>query len=95
MRQVQIEWELFCDLLDYFELGGEYQGEEFLAEEIRKKLDSKLDKLIARELFTKYKRSPTGAEREQARKAYLDHRGVLKDWRTDEEYHPPEPPDES
>lgn len=89
-RQVQIDLDLFLDLLDYFE--GEYQGAEFLADSIRKQLDSKLDKLIARELFTKYKRSPTGAEREQARKAYLDHRGVLKDWRTDEEYHPPEPP---
>ena len=94
-RQVQIDLDLFLDLLDYFQLGSEFQGEEFLAEEIRKKLDSKLDKLIARELFTKYKRSPTGEEREQARKAYLDHRGIMKDWRTDEEYHAPEPPDES
>ncbi|MCH5201411.1 MAG: complexin-2 [Oscillospiraceae bacterium] len=93
-KQVQIDFELFLDLLDYFEQGGEYQGAEFLAADIRKQLDSKLDKLIARELFTKYKRSPTGAEREAARQAYLNHRGVLRSYRTDEEYHAPEPPED-
>ena len=67
---------------------------EWLAEDIRKALETKLDKIIARELFTKYKRSPSGEEREAARKAYLDHKGILKDWRTDEEYHAPEPPDD-
>lgn len=86
-KQIQIDLDLFLDLLDYFE--GEYQGAEFLADSIRKQLDSKLDKLIARELFTRYKRAPSGPEREQARKAYLDHRGVYSDWRTDEEQHFP------
>lgn len=88
-RQVQIPEELFCDLLDYF-----FDGADFLADDIRRQLDSKLDKMIARELFTKYKRSPTGAEREAARQAYLNHRGVLGSFRTDEEYHAPEPPDD-
>ena len=92
-RQIQIPEELFNDLFDYF-FEGEYQGEEFLANSIRKQLNSKLDKMIARELFTKYKRLPTGAEREQARKAYLNHRGILGSYRTDEEYHLPEPPDD-
>jgi hypothetical protein len=86
-RQVQIDLDLFLDLLDYFE--GEYQGEEFLADSIRKQLDSKLDKLIARELFTKYKRAPSGPEREAARREYLDRRGIHPDWRTDTEQHFP------
>lgn len=84
-RQVQIDFELFCDLLDYFESEGEYQGAEWLADEIRKQLDSKLDKMIARELFTRYKRTPTGAEREKARQEYLDHKGISRDWRTETE----------
>lgn len=93
-RQIQIDCELFIDLCEFFFLGSEYRGEEWLAEDIRKALETKLDKIIARELFTKYKRSPSGEEREAARKAYLDHKGILKDWRTDEEYHAPEPPDD-
>lgn len=87
MKQIQIPEELFYDLVDYF-LSSEYKGEEFLADEIKKGLEDKLDKIINRMLFTKYKRTPTGAEREQARKAYLDRRGILDDYRTDEEYNP-------
>ena len=95
MKQVQIDFKLFCDLLDYFEVGGEYQGADFLADEIRQQLDSKVDKIISRELFSRYKRTPTGAEREQARQAYLNHRGVLNSFRSDEEYHAPEPFEEN
>lgn len=91
-RQIQIDLDLFLDLCDYFE--GEYQGKEFLADDIRKRLDDKLDKMIARELYSRYKRSPSGAEREAARQAYLDHRGILADYRTDRECRLPEPPDE-
>ena len=91
-KQVQISEELFCDLLDYF-FQSEWTGADFLADDIRKQLNDQLDKMIARELFTKYKRSPTGAEREQARQAYLDHVGMLRSFRTDEECHAPEPPD--
>lgn len=43
-------------------------------------LDEKLDKIIAREFFTKYKRAPTEAERETFQKAYLDHKGILDGW---------------
>jgi len=89
-RQVQIDFDLFLDLVDYF--GGEHQGEKWLAEDISKKLDDKLDKLIARELFSKYKRSPSGEEREAYRRAYLDHVGMLRSFRSETEYHEPEPP---
>lgn len=92
-KQVQIDFELFCDILDYFEVGGKWQGSDFLANEIRKQLDSKVDKIIARELFSRYKRTPTGVEREKARQAYLNHRGVLDNFRSDEEWHEPEPPE--
>lgn len=84
-KQVQIDWELFVDLCNYFI--DENAPTDWQANEIRNKLSEKVDKIINRELFTKYKRTPTGAEREQARQEYLNHRGIHKDWRTDEEYH--------
>lgn len=84
-KQVQIDWELFLDLWDYFT--NEEAPTDYQANEIRNKLSEKVDKIISRELFSKYKRMPTGAEREQARQEYLNHRGIHKDWRTDEEYH--------
>lgn len=93
-RQVQIDWDLFCNLVDYFQIGGEYQGEEWLANDIRTALNAKIDKIIARELFTRYKRTPTGAEREQARKEYLDHICKPRGFRTDEEWHEEEPPED-
>lgn len=83
-RQVQIPEELFDNLLDYF-FESKWTGADFLADDIRRQLNSKLDKMITRELFTKYKRTPTGAEREQARQEYLDRRGILSDFRTDKE----------
>lgn len=89
-NQIQIDKELFDDLIDYF--WSEDLPTGWLADEIRGKLTSKLDKMLARELFSQYKRSPTGAEREQARKAYLDHKGITASFRTDTEWHD-EPPD--
>lgn len=91
-RQVQIDWELFLDLYDFF--FSDEAPESYEADEIRKKLSEKVDKIINRELFSKYKRSPTGAEREAARQEYLNHRGISKSYRSDTEYHEPEPPEE-
>ena len=90
-KQVQIEWELFLNLYDFFFSDEAPEGYE--ADEIREKLSEKVDKIINRELFSKYKRSPTGAEREAARQEYLNHRGISKSFRTDTEYHA-EPPEE-
>ena len=88
MKQVQIDYELFCSLLDYFGLGDEdLQGEDFLARDIREGLSSKVDKIISRELFGYYKRMPTGAERERARQEYLNHKCISKDFRSNEETH--------
>lgn len=92
-RQVQIDLKLFLKLCDYFFLGSEVRGEQWLAVDIRKELETKLDKMISRELFSKYKRAPTGEEREKARKEYLDFREIPRMYRTDEEYHAPEPTD--
>lgn len=90
-KQVQIDKELFHDLIDYFWSEDFPRG--WLADEIRRRLNSKFDKILARELFSQYKRSPTGAEREQARKAYLNHKGILASFQTDSEWHDEIPPD--
>lgn len=86
MNNIQISRDLFLDICDYF-LSDEYSGAEWLANDIRKGLQEKLDKLIAHELYSQYKRLPTGAERENARKKYLDQVGIDKDFRSDKEIH--------
>ncbi len=81
-KNVQIESDLFIALLDYF---NDPESNAYMSEEIRKKLDDKLDKLMNHELFTKYKRATTADEREQARKEYLEQRGISKNFITDHE----------
>jgi hypothetical protein len=76
MRNVQISEELFFALMKYFLL-----EQEELQPEIRKGLEQKLDALVMRELYTKYKTAPTEEERERARMEYLDRRGVPDSFR--------------
>lgn len=71
MKNVQISQELFFALMKYFLL-----GQEELLPEIQKGLEQKLDALVMRELYTKYKTASTEEEREKARMEYLDKRGV-------------------
>ena len=74
VKNIQISEELFNMLLDYF--FGELSPTDFQSDIIRQQLDDKLDKLIAREIFTRYKRALTPAEREKYRKEYLKHIGI-------------------
>ena len=76
MRTVQISEELFVDIVKYFLL----EQEERLPE-IRKGLERKMDALAMRELYTKYKTAPSEADRERARREYLDRRGVPESFR--------------
>ncbi len=48
---------------------------------IKQGLEAKLDALVMRDLYSKYKTAPTEEEREQARKEYLDRRGVSEKFR--------------
>ena len=47
----------------------------------RKELESKLDKMLAHELYTRSKTADTVEERERARQQYLDKVGMHKDFR--------------
>ena len=75
-RNVQIPYELFFQLLQYF-LMENYENEEI----IRQGLERKLDTMVNRELYSKYKTAPTEEEKEKARREYLDRRGVPDSFR--------------
>ena len=75
-RNVQIPYELFFQLLRYF-LMENYESEEI----IRQGLERKLDTMVNRELYSKYKTAPSEEEREKSRQEYLDRRGIQADFR--------------
>ena len=76
MKNVQIPYELFVDLVLYH-LNGEVDFDE----EIQQGLERKLDAMVRHELYAKYKTAPTEEEREAARQRYLDERGVPDSFR--------------
>ena len=75
-RNVQIPYELFFQLLQYF-LMVYYESEEI----IRQGLERKLDTMVNRELYSKYKTAPIEEEREKSRQEYLDRRGIPENFR--------------
>ena len=75
-RNVQIPYELFFQLLQYF-LMENYESEET----IRQGLERKLDTMVNRELYSKYTTAPTEEEREKYRQEYLDRRGIPENFR--------------
>ena len=76
MKNVQISEELFCALVTYHLLGVEN-----VKPKIEKGLEDKMDALIKRELYTKYKTAPSEEEKEKARKKYMDKRGISDSFR--------------
>ena len=66
----------WIDMMRYFML-----EQEELLPQIKQGLEKKLDAMVMRELYTKYKTAPTEEEKEKARKEYLDRRGVPESFR--------------
>ena len=83
MKTVQIPYDLFIDLAMYH-----LRGEDDYEEEIHQGLEQKLDAMLNRQLYSRYKTAPTKEEREQARQEYLDRRGVPQSlrWMWAEDY---------
>ena len=54
-----------------------YEGEEI----IRKGLEKKLNAMVDRELYSKYKTAPTEEEREKSRQEYLERKGIPENFR--------------
>ena len=80
--QVQIDEDLFLDLLRFF---GDDCSDVHLQESINAALSDKVDKLIARKLFSEYKQAPTPEQREEARQRYLDHAQISPAFRSSTE----------
>ena len=58
MKNVQIPYELFVDLVLYH-----LNGEDDFDEDIRKGLEQKLDAMLNRQLYSQYKTAPTEEQR--------------------------------
>ena len=76
MKNIQISEELFFALLKYHLV----EIDDVLPE-IKKGLEDKLEAMVRRDLYTKYKTAPTEEEREKARQEYLDKVGMHRDFR--------------
>ena len=76
MKNVQISYDLFLMLVE-FHLGGD----DSWSEDIDTELSRKIEAIIARNTYTKYKTSDTQEEQEKARIEYLDLKGYHKDFR--------------
>ena len=76
MKNVQISEELFVAIMGYFML-----EQEKLLPQIKQGLEKKLDAMVMRELYTKYKTAPTEEEREKFRQEYLDRKGIQESFR--------------
>lgn len=85
MANVQISEELFVNLVKYH-LCGLNTWEDDLNQPIEKALQEKLDSMINRDLYTKYKTGATPEEREKARQEYLDRKGIPNDFRWSADY---------
>ncbi len=75
MKYIQISESLFSALVKYHLLEIE---QENVSLEIKKGLEEKLETIVKRELYTKYKTAPTEEEREKARQEYLEKVGIQK-----------------
>ncbi len=75
-KSVQIDKELFFDLIRYFCIDDNSRFEA-----IKKRLEDKLDKLVKHELYTTYKTEIDSEKAEQARKEYLNRIGIHENFR--------------
>lgn len=82
MKQIQISEQLFYDILHYVIITDEGQN---ITAELRNSvidgLTEKLQKISDRELYTIYKTAKSEKEREKARQAYLDSKGIPESFR--------------
>ena len=76
LKNVQISEKLFISLLKYHLV----EIDDVLPE-IKKGLEEKLEAMVRRDLYTKYKTAPTEEEREMARQEYLEKVGMHRNFR--------------
>lgn len=76
LKNIQISEQLFFALLKYHLV----EMDDVLPE-IKKGLEEKLEAMVKRDLYTKYKTAPTEEEREKARQEYLEKVGMHRSFR--------------
>ena len=75
-KQVQISIQLLSNLFKYHLLEC-----DAVLPDIEKGLNEKFEAMILRDLYQKSKNAPSEKEREEARKQYLDRKGIPLDYR--------------
>lgn len=75
-KNVTIPEELFIDLVKYFLADIRWDEDR-----IRSRLQEKLEAMVKRELYTRYKTAGTLEEREKARQEYLEKVGIPENFR--------------
>lgn len=90
MANVQISDKLFFDLVEFFHdesilsrLNGSAEYIQF--QELQRGLDCKLDAMLARLYFSRYKCAPDPDQREEFRRRYLDQVGIGSGFRSEVE----------
>ena len=68
--------ELFGKIIKYHLLDQKQEEDD-----IRKGLEKKLDAMVNREVYSKFKTAPTEEEREKFRQEYLDRKGMQESFR--------------
>ena len=79
MKKIQIEQDLFVQMVKYFfsdELGFDDDDVCEFYHDIKKGIDKKLDAVSKRSYYTQYKTADTQEEREKARLKYRDAEGM-------------------
>jgi len=76
LKNVMIPEELFGKIIKYHLLDREQE-----ADDIRKGLEKKLDAMVNREVYSKFKTAPTEEERKKFRQEYLDRKGMQESFR--------------
>ena len=76
MKNVQISLELFMKLLRFHLI-----EDNTCADDVKRGLEQKMNTMVERELYTRFKIAPSEEEREKARQEYLDRRGMQVDFR--------------
>lgn len=84
-KQIQIDEQIFFDLCEYFIWQEFPDDKEKITRDIEKALQEKIDKILDRLIFTEYKTASTPGLREEARKKYLDRRGVPGRYQSEKE----------
>lgn len=83
-KQIQITEKLFIEICQYFLLDQRNAEQE---KAIKNGIESKLDRVVEHELYTKsMNTSLPEAEREAARKEYLDKKGISESFRWSADY---------